>query len=398
MTGQRPLTNGVFMNDVMLDTAALTLPEVLAGNGYQTALIGKWHLDGQYRLKYTPPGPRRQGFQYWKAVDCDHQYNHSVYYFNDDTARHYWEGYDAIAETQDAKRYISDHKGSDKPFFLMLSWGPPHAPYLTAPEKYKKMYDSADIKLRPNVPDSMQGDARRDLAGYYSHMTALDDMVGELIAQLKEEGIFDNTIIVFTSDHGDLLGSHGHYKKQRPFDECIRVPLLIHYSGKDGIKNGMYDAMSNAEDIMPTLLGLTHVPIPNTVEGIDFSNYLRGTERDPKDTVAIITCIQPFGQWTRAEGGKEMRGIRTPRYTYVRDMTGPWLLFDDAADPYQMDNLIGNPGYASVQHNLDQVLKQKLSETHDEFKPGSFYLKKFHYPELDSTGTVPYFFNGKWRL
>jgi arylsulfatase A-like enzyme len=398
MTGQRPLTNGVFMNDVLLDTSALTLAEVLAQNGYQTGLIGKWHLDGQYRLKYTPPGPRRQGFQYWKAVNCDHQYNHSVYYFNDDTTLHYWQGYDAIAETQSAKQYLDDHKNTGKPFFLMLSWGPPHAPYHTAPEKYTEMYDSADIKLRPNVPDSMQGRARYDLAGYYAHMSALDDMVGELIAKLKEDGLFDNTIIVFTSDHGDLLGSHGHYKKQRPYDECIRVPLLIHYSGQDSIKNGLYKAMSNAEDIMPTLLGLSHVAIPGTVEGVDLSSYLRGRVADPKDTVAIITCIQPFGQWTRAEGGREMRGIRTPNYTYVRDLNGPWLLFDDASDPYQMDNLIGNPAYAAVQQKLDQILQQKLKDTHDEFKPGAYYVKKFNYPALDSTGTVPYFFDGKWHM
>lgn len=124
MTGQRPLTNGVFMNDVRLDTAAVTIAEVLAQNGYQTALIGKWHLDGQYRQAYTPPGSRRQGFQYWKAVDCDHNYNHSVYYFDDDTTRHYWQGYDAIAQAQDAKRYIADHADGSKPFFLMLSWAP----------------------------------------------------------------------------------------------------------------------------------------------------------------------------------------------------------------------------------------------------------------------------------
>ena len=78
MTGQRPLTNGVFMNDVLLDTNATTIAKVLDTNGYQAGLIGKWHLDGQYRLSYTPPGGRRQGFQYWKAVNCDHNYNHSV--------------------------------------------------------------------------------------------------------------------------------------------------------------------------------------------------------------------------------------------------------------------------------------------------------------------------------
>lgn len=244
----------------------------------------------------------------------------------------------------------------------------------------------------------MAGKVRRDLAGYYAHMTALDDMVGELMATLREQGILDNTIILFTSDHGDLLGSHGHYKKQRPFDESIRIPMLFCYNGQDAVKKGVYKAMINSEDLMPTLLGLSGVSIPGTVEGVDFSKYMQGQGDDPKDTVALITCIQPFGQWTRAEGGKEIRGIRTPQFTYVRDLNGPWLLFDDGSDPYQMDNLVGNPQYADLQARLDGILEDHLKATHDEFLPGSVYLKKFNYPELDSTGTVPYVYNGKWHL
>jgi arylsulfatase A-like enzyme len=397
ITGQRPLTTGVFMNDVLLDTNATTIAKVLDKNGYQTGLIGKWHLDVQYRLSYTPPGNRREGFQYWKAVNCDHNYNHSVYYFNDDTTRHYWNEYDAVAESKDAIKYIRDHAHNDQPFFLELSWGTPHNPYHTAPEKYKEMYDSSKIQLRPNVPDSMQKQIRYDLAGYYAHISALDDMVGEIVEQLKKEGIFDNTIILFTSDHGDLLGSHGHYRKQRPYDESIRVPLLVHYSGKNGIKKGDYKAMITSEDIMPTLLGLSGVKIPNTVEGVDFSKYLQGKEKDPKDTVAMITCIQPFGEWARRNGGREYRGIRTPSYTYVRDLNGPWLLFDNVNDPYQMNNLVDKSIYAELQTHLDKILLEKLKSTNDQFLPGPVYVEKYHYPKLNATGTVPYFYNGKWR-
>ncbi|GAA4314068.1 sulfatase [Compostibacter hankyongensis] len=390
MTGQRPLTNGVFMNDVRLDTNAVTIAEVLARNGYQTGYIGKWHLDGQARLSYTPPGGRRQGFQYWKAVNCTHDYNHSMYYEGDDPAPHYWPGYDAIAETEDAVQYIKGHSGDEQPFFLMLAWGTPHAPYQTAPARYRALYDSSAFELRPNVPDSMEKQVRHDLAGYYAHMSVLDDMVGQLLNTLKEEHILDNTIVLFVSDHGDLLGSHGYYKKQRPYDESIRVPFLLHYSGgADSIRSGTYDAMINAEDVMPTLLGLCGVAVPGSVEGKDFSGYLHGG-KSPKDSVAVITCIQPFGQWTRAEGGKECRGIRTPRYTYVRDLQGPWLLFDNLSDPYQMNNLTGNPQYAALQKRLDGILSEKLRVEHDAFLPGLEYVRKFNYPPLDSSETVPY--------
>ena len=391
MTGQRPLTNGVFMNDVRLDTNAVTIAKVFAKNGYQTAYIGKWHLDGQYRFSYTPPGGRRQGFEYWKAVNCDHNYNHSIYYENDDSAIHYWNGYDVIAEAKDAENYIQDHAHNNKPFFMMVAFAPPHDPYHTAPQKYKDLYDPSKLILRPNVPDSMQEKVRYDLSGYYAHMSAIDDMVGQILNKLKNEGILDNTIILFTSDHGDLIGSHGFYYKQQPYDESIRVPMLFHYSGKNGIGSGNYKAMINSEDIMPTLLGLSGIKIPNTVEGIDFSKYLQGKEKDPKDTVSIITCIQPFGQWPRTKGAREFRGIRTPHYTYVRDLSGPWLLFNDDIDPYQINNLVGNPEFSRLQTHLDNLLMQQLKITNDKFLPGLIYVKKYNYPALDSTQTVPYY-------
>jgi arylsulfatase A-like enzyme len=391
LTGQRPLTNGIFMNDVLLDTNAVTLAKVFDENGYKTGYIGKWHLDGQYRLAFTPPGGRRQGFEYWKAGNCDHNYNHSVYYDNDDSTRRYWEGYDVLSEAKDAESYIKNNAHGDQPFFLMLSWAAPHDPYHTAPEKYKALYDSSKIVLRPNVPDSMQAKARYDLSGYYSHMSAIDDMVGQILHTLKEEGILDNTIILFTSDHGDLVGSHGAYFKQRPYDESIRIPMLFHYSGKKNISAGKYSAMINTEDIMPTLLGLADVNIPNTVEGIDFSKYIKGEADNPNDTVAVITCIQPFGQWVRPRGGKEFRGIRTINFTYVRDLEGPWLLFDNATDPYQMNNLIGKKEYSELQNSLDSILLQKLKDNHEEFLPGLEYVKRFNYPALDKNETVPYY-------
>lgn len=390
MTGQRPLTNGIFMNDVRLDTNAVTIAKVFAKNGYNTGYIGKWHLDGQYRLSYTPPGGRRQGFEYWKAVNCDHNYNHSVHYDNNDSTKRYWNGYDVFAETKDAEGFIHDHAHTDKPFFLMLAWAPPHEPYHTAPEKYKELYDPTKLILRPNVPESMRKKVCYDLAGYYAHMSAIDDMVGQILNTLEQEGILDNTIVLFTSDHGDLVGSHGAYFKQRPYDESIRVPMLFHFSGKDGIESGTYKAMINSEDIMPTLLGLSNLEIPKTVEGKDFSKYLQGKESDPKDTVAIITCVQPFGQWTRKQGGKEFRGLRSLRYTYVRDLNGPWLFFDNKKDPYQMNNLINEKQYSNLSKTFDRLLTDKLKANGDKFLPGLEYLKKWDYPPLDNTETVPY--------
>ena len=180
MTGQFPLTNGVFMNDLHLRDDATCLAEVFQAAGYDTGYIGKWHLNGRGRSNYIPP-ESRQGFDYWKVLECTHNYNHSFYYAGNDPTKRTWPGYDAIAQTQDAMQYIKDHAGGDKPFLLFLSWGPPHNPYQTAPQKYRAMYDPDKLELRPNVPVNMQKQTRRDLAGYYAHCTALDGCIGELV-------------------------------------------------------------------------------------------------------------------------------------------------------------------------------------------------------------------------
>jgi arylsulfatase A-like enzyme len=386
LTGQRPLTHGVFMNDVSLNPDAVTIAKVLRAAGYDTGAIGKWHVDGHGRSSFIPR-ERRQGFEYWKVLECTHNYNHS-YYYADGPEKLEWQGYDAIAQTKDAEHYLKARAKAEKSFFLYLSWGPPHSPYQIAPKEYQAKYHAAEIKLRPNVPAAAAAKARQAAAGYYANCTALDDCVGDLMKTLRDQGLADNTIVVVTADHGDLLGSHNAYNKQQPYDESMRVPLLVHWPRGLGVKGRSLSAPVNTEDLMPTLLGLCGVPVPKTVEGLDYSAYLRGG-KDPSDDVALISCPAPFGQWDRAMGGEEYRGIRTLRYTYVRNLQGPWLLFDDQSDPYQMHNLVNQPGVAKLQAKLNAMLNRKLKATHDEFLPGAAYIKKWGYT-VDDRGTVPY--------
>lgn len=387
LTGQYPLTHGVFVNDVYLQHRSSSLADAFASSGYDTAYIGKWHVDGHGRSNYIPPG-RRQGFDYWKVLECTHNYNKSAYYAGDSDEKLFWEGYDAIAQTRDAQRYIRE-RDRGRPFLLVLSWGPPHAPYGTAPEQYRALYDPADIVLRPNVPEQAREQARQDLAGYYAHCTALDACLGDLLATLDECGLTENTVFCFTSDHGDMLGSQGQQKKQRPWEESIRVPFLLQYPALLGHEGRVVDALIDAPDIMPTLLGLSELDIPDTVQGLDYSAYLQGGQ-DPSNGTALLMCPQPFGQWTVSRhGGVAYRGLRTGRHTYTRTHDGPWLLYDNEQDPYQMENLVGNPEFAALQQELDERLQRLLDDMGDEFLPGLAYIQQWGYP-VDETGTVPY--------
>lgn len=386
LTGQQPLTHGVFVNDVYLQPRVTSIAQAFSAAGYDTAYIGKWHVDGHGRASYIPP-ERRLGFDYWKVLECTHDYNKSPYYEGDSDEKRYWEGYDAIAQTRDAETYIRTH-AEEKPFLLMLSWGPPHAPYDTAPEEYRKLYNADTIELRPNVPDNLAAQAREWLAGYYAHCSALDSCVGNLLTTLEECGLDNDTIFVFTSDHGDMLGSQGHTKKQRPWDESIRVPFLLRYPGLPCWRARETDALIDVPDIMPTLLGLCGIPIPDTVEGFDFSVHIAGGD-DSSDETALIMSPQPFGQWSATHhAGKEYRGLRTKRYTYVRDLRGPWLLYDNEVDPYQMRNLVHDAGVLAIRDELDESLQKKLDSRMDEFLPGADYVEKWGYC-VDETGTVP---------
>jgi arylsulfatase A-like enzyme len=386
LTGQVPLKHGVFVNDVSLGDGATSIGQAFAQGGYDTAYIGKWHVDGRGRSNYIPP-ERRQGFDYWKVLECTHNYNESFYYAGDSDEKLQWEGYDAIEQTRDAEQYLRERESED-PFLMVLSWGPPHDPYQTAPEKYKALYKQEELELRPNVPAEFAETAREWLAGYYAHCTALDDCVGSLLQTMEEQGLSEDTIFLFFSDHGDMVGSHAMNNKQKPWDESIRVPFLLRYPARFGASGRELDAFIDTPDIMPTLLGLCGLDVPATVQGCDFSGYMQGGE-DPSGGAALLQCPHPFGQWWPGVGGRSYRGLRTERYTYVRALEGPWLLYDNEVDPYQLNNLLGVAEYEEVRLELEEELGRRLAALGDEFLPGPVYLQRWGY-EVGARGTVGY--------
>jgi len=385
LTGRYPLSTGLFMNDKKLSPDEISIGDVYKAAGYATAYIGKWHVDGYGRTKYIPP-ERRQGFDYWKVLECTHAYNKSAYYDQDSKERSYWDGYDAFAQTKDAQAYIKKAAVEGKPFVFFLSWGPPHPPMGGAPEEFKKVFPMDKIKLRPNVPEDGEKAARKDLNGYYGHIIALDRCMGDLLKTIDEAGIKENTILVFTSDHGDMIESHGQTDKQRPWDESANVPLLIRYPAGQKI-SGKVTTPIGTPDLMPTLLGLSGLKIPSTVEGDDLSSIIRG-DKPPEDHAVLIESVVPSSNWISDPLGREYRGIKTDRYTYVRDLKGPWLFFDNLTDPYQQKNLVGNPEYAPQQTKLDAQLSQLLVKHNDKFLPAADYCKQWGYDAPDKAKYV----------
>lgn len=384
MTGMYPHRHRMMVNDQCLSRlyGGPFLGECLRGAGYRTAYIGKWHLDGNGRNAFVPP-ERRLGFDWWKGFECSHDYQASYYYFGDDSRPHRWEGYDADAQTAEACRYLREETGKD-PFALLLSWGPPHNPFGTAPAQFEAMFDARRIQLPPNVPEAFADQARKELAGYYAHCSALDAAFGRLLDTLSATGRDQDTIVVFTSDHGDMLGSQGHFRKQKPWAESIRVPFLVRHPG--GAGPGTDDTPIDAPDLMSTLLALCGVPIPEEVQGRDFSRTIEdGSPSGIED--ALLALYVPFHEWRYDNGGREYRGIHTTRYTYVRTLAGPWLLFDNADDPSQLRNLIDDPMQATRVAELDARLTARLREVGDSFVSGAEIIRHQAYA-LNNAGDI----------
>lgn len=381
LTGKYPLSNGMVINDVRLPVTETSIAHVLREAGYATGYFGKWHLDGPYRGGWTPPGPRRQGFDDWAVAECCHDYM-KAWYYRDDPEPIWIEGYDADHFTDLTIDFMRKH--GDRPFCAFLSWSPPHNPYEQMPDEYR-VHDPAEMTLRANVPPEDGELARQQYAGYYSHITALDRNVGRLRAALDELGLAEDTLVVFTSDHGDMLRSHGLYEKQLPYEESIMVPFLACQPGQIG-EGLVSDALLNVPDLMPTLLGYLGVDCPDTVEGDDLSFALRGMP-GAEPTSAFIANPLPFMPNRMIP---EWRGVRTKTHTYVETLDGPWMLFDDVRDPCQLSNLVGDPAHAAMQAELRGDLRRWLAKLDDEFLPLEAYVERFGFNLAPSGHPVYY--------
>lgn len=376
MTGVYPNKHKLMVNDQCLYERyeGPFLAECLRDGGYHTAYIGKWHIDGKGRNAFVPPD-RRLGFESWKGFECTHDYRHSPYYFGDDPRPHLWEGYDADSQTEAACRFLREEV-DERSFALFLSWGPPHNPFGSAPAEFEAMYNPDRIVLPENVPDDVADQARKELAGYYAHCSALDADFGRLLETLAETGLDERTVVIFTSDHGDMLGSQGAFRKQRPWAESMRVPFLIKHPEVSGPR--VEHAPVDAPDLMPTLLGLAGLPVPDAVQGKDFSETVL-TGADCGIDPALLALYSPFHEWWYHNGGREYRGLHATRYTYVRTLKGPWLLYDNHADPHQMQNLVADPEYAGRVCELDAALSARLRDVGDDFASAETVIEREGY-------------------
>jgi arylsulfatase A-like enzyme len=397
LSGQHPLYNGAVHNDVpMLANNGTYFGHALKAANYRTAYIGKWHLLGNDRDRPVPPGPMRYGFdETFLSNNChvDYRPGH-CYYWNDEGEKVFFDEWEVDGQTRQAIDFIESHK-QDDPFALFLSWHPPHDigidaesllfNYETEPE-LMDLYDPGTIRLRPNVIDTPE--IRRMYHGYYAMCSGVDRAFGRLVDALKARGLYDNTIIIFTSDHGDNLHSYGYnIAKDHPEDTAAAVPLLMRIPFADKVEDKS-DLLIGSLDLMPTLLGLLDLSIPPTCQGRDLSKAILDKDEDAVKSVPLFFHNPAWcGVYTRdytygcgelkhfahdADGSLELQRVKVA------------ALYDRSNDPYQLNNLFDAPDYADVKAELESMTREWMDTFGD---PGGIDLdslqKRYRLPNGD---------------
>lgn len=355
ITGRFPLSTGVVTNDVKLPETEITIAKVLKEQGYKTAYIGKWHLDGGTKHELDDP---RQGFDFFQEKGgTDYNNAPRTDYLPDH-------------QTDTVIKFIKENK--DEPFVLFLSWLPPHPPYIP-PKRYADKYDPKKLALRPNVQDVEGHDFRHDISISYAMITGLDDNVGKLMRELDDLGIAEDTIFCFSSDHGDMLGSQGRMNKNLPWEESANIPFIMRYPRK--LKAGQKsDMLLSTVDVMPTLLGLCGAPIPKGVQGQDLSSQILGKGgKEPESQFLLDVIPGPTGLKT---GVDTWRAVRTKQYTYAVNPGKGWLLYDRKKDPYEQTNLLDKPEAKEVQAKMDAMLQAWMKKTDDKFESMDVWWKR----------------------
>ena len=351
-TGRYPHTTGVTANDVRLPVGETGFAEVLAAAGYRTGYIGKWHLDGEPRPGFVPP-ERRHGWQWWAGFNRGHRYYDGVY-FCDSEQEIVAPGFEPDHQTDLAIEFLEESaREADRPFCLMLAWGPPHTP-LDPPERHQNSYRPEDMPLPAGVPATVAGQAAAERARYYGLVTALDDNVGRLLDALDRLALADDTLVLFTSDHGDSLGEHGLFRKTIPYDEATRVPFLVRWPGH--VQAASTDSsFLRSVDVGPTLTGACSLAMGPLVQGHDLSAALLGGTFITPDSAYME------GHFSAASADhldnhpipEHWRALRTPDNLLVTDLNGAiHLLFDLRTDPLAAHNLAGLAEAQAVQRTL----------------------------------------------
>lgn len=402
LTGKYNHLNGVKSINDHFDGKQMTFPKLLQSEGYQTAIIGKWHLGHGGDADPT-------GFDHWSVVPGQGEYHNPV--FIEMGERKQYPGYVTDLTTDFSIDWLSN-RDKDRPFMLKCHHKAPHRPWDPA-EKYAQLYEDIDIPEpdtfyddyenrsqaavearmrieRDMVESDLKGSPpegltaleqkkwkyQRYIKDYLRCIASIDENVGRLLDYLDEEGIADNTIVIYTSDQGFFLGDHGWFDKRFMYEESLRMPFIVRYP-RDIQAGSVTDAMALNVDFPSTFLDYAGVSIPDEMQGYSLRTIFNGTTPEGWRTSMY------YRYWMHLDEHHNVYshyGIRTDRYKLIyyyaqalgtsgsieEDRPAEWELFDMQADPYEMNNVYMDPAYAERITELKVELHRLQAEVLDQ--------------------------------
>ncbi len=365
-TGQYATENGCFRNGIPLKENEKTLADHFNENGYDTAYIGKWHLAsdrapgrGCHCEKTAVPLNKQGGYKYWRGADVLEFTSHGYdgYVFDENGNKLNFTGYRADCINDYAIEYINNHN-SEKPFFMFISQLEPHHQndrgHFEGPKETVDKYRNYPI---PEDLTFLDGDYKEEYPDYIAAINRLDENVARLINALKEKGVYNNTVIIYTSDHGCHFKTRNFEYKRSCHEASIRTPLV--FGGGAVSKGEAKDCLASLIDLPPTILSLAGIQIPESYSGNPLPvNCDNAVERD---------CV--FVQISESQVG---RAVRTKSWKYsARAIGSGWhkpkaihyfddFLYDLKNDPCEKNNLVNNENYAKIIQQMRTLLAREM--------------------------------------
>jgi arylsulfatase A-like enzyme len=386
LTGRYPHSHGAYKNNIPINRDERTLAHVLRDAGYDTGYAGKWHLDGTGKPGWMK-GERAMGFD-----DCRFMYN-----------RGHWKsiveknGAPAVsAKIGDKKTYTTDwlaartidfvSKERERPFFFMVSIPDPHTPFsVRAP--YDNLYDAAEMPVpatfheeggpewlkkarggnkrkKPVAAKKAEESLRRRKAQYCGEVKCIDDSLGRILEALRKKKLSDDTIVVFTTDHGEYMGEHGLFGKNNLFETAYRIPMIIRWPEQVAAGRAVKNVVSTV-DFMPTVLGLMGIPPAGREQGRSACRLLA-----EGDAAVAGWEEEAFVHHST----HERAGIFTPGWELALVKDGGHVLFDRKKDPDQVNNLYANPDHTKI---VDELTLRIISHNRKVDAPAAEWLSEF---------------------
>lgn len=371
VSGQYPQNTPVVNNNIALQEGTVTFAETLCRHGYTTGYAGKWHLDGTGKPQWAPK--RQFGF-----ADNRYMFNRGHWKMLEDTSegprvaaqKNNKPTYDVKGATKDnfttdflanqTIEFIKKHK--NEPFCYMVSIPDPHGPN-SVRVPYDTMYDNIEFKLprtAGNPPKELPVWSSKKtlkmnnnlMSKYFGMVKCIDDNVGRILDTLRAEKLIDNTIIVFTSDHGDLCFEHNMHNKGNPYETSAKIPFVLYYPEKVKAGTTIHEALS-CVDFLPTILSMMDVPTAGKEQGRDASVlFMKG--KAPADWNDVV-FIRGTGKSKSKDTNSWLAAI-TKRYKIVyHPEDKPWL-FDLEKDPDELINFYTDPAYQDIVKRLAAAL------------------------------------------